>query len=121
MQIRLLFRFLIPVSLALTCLAASAADAPSNVAGTWTITVQLTGRTATQTVDLKQDADKLTGTFKGPEQTGTLDGTVVGNAVKFHVTARFPMDYEGTADGDNMKGTLTIKNLKREWTATRAK
>ena len=39
-------------------------------------------------------------------QSGTLAGTVTGNAITFHVEARRPIDYTGPVDGDSMKGTL---------------
>jgi hypothetical protein len=101
--------------------AALADDAPANVAGTWTVSVPATAGTLTQTLVIQQDGAKITGTFKGPRQSGTLDGTVTGNTVSFHVTAGTPLDYTGTAAGDSMKGTVTGNGKTGAWTAARAK
>ena len=58
-------------------------------------------------------------TFKGPRQSGTLEGLVDGNRITFHVNTRVGLDYKGTVDGDSMKGTMTAKGKSGEWTATR--
>lgn len=98
-----------------------AAGAPANVAGTWNFKVSGDAGTADQTIVIQQDGGKITGTFKGPRQSGTINGTVDGNAIKFKVTARASMDYVGTVDGDTMKGTLSARGKTGDWTATRAK
>lgn len=100
---------------------AVAADAPANVAGTWNFKVSGDAGSADQTMVIQQDGGKVTGTFKGPRQSGTINGTVVGNAIKFKVKARASMDYVGTVDGDTMKGTLSARGKTGDWTATRAK
>jgi hypothetical protein len=107
--------WLIPV---LLCRVAFAADA--NVAGTWTVNAGNGRRSVTQRLVLQQDGGKVTGTFKGPRQSGTVDGMVSGNAVKLHITAKRPIDYAGTVDGDNMKGTLTSEGKTGDFTAMRS-
>ena len=106
--------------LAFTVVAA-AADTPANVAGTWSVDVSDGSRKTTQTITLKQDGATITGTFKGPRQSGTIDGTVDGKNIKFHVTARIPLDYTGTVDGDSMKGTMSGRGQQGEFTAARSK
>jgi hypothetical protein len=101
--------------------AALAADTPANVAGTWEFSVTGAAGKASQTISLKQDGAKITGTFKGPRQSGNIDGTVDGNNIKFHVTARIPLDYTGTVNGDSMKGTMSGRGQNGDWTAQRAK
>lgn len=101
--------------------AAVAADAPANVAGTWSVDVSDGSRKTTQTITLKQDGATITGTFKGPRQSGTIDGTVDGKNIKFHVTARIPLDYTGTVDGDSMKGTMSGRGQQGDFTGTRSK
>lgn len=112
--------FVLFVSLAIAC-AAVAADAPANVAGAWDVNVSGAAGKTSQSISLKQDEGKITGTFKGPRQSGTIDGTVDGNTIKFHVTARIPLDYTGTVTGDSMKGTMSGRGQNGDWTATRAK
>jgi hypothetical protein len=98
---------------------AVAADA--NVAGAWAVKVSGDAGAADQQINLTQDGNKIGGTFKGPRQSGTIEGTVDGNNIKFRVKAFVPIDYVGTVDRDAMKGTLTGRGKTGEWTATRAK
>jgi hypothetical protein len=107
--------------LILLCSASKAADAPANVAGTWTFAVSGAAGSATQTIVIQQDGAKITGTFKGPRQSGTIEGTVDGNRISFHVKARRDLDYTGTVDGDTMKGTLSSGKKSGEFTASRIK
>jgi hypothetical protein len=100
---------------------AVAADSPANVAGNWTVTASNGRRKITQTLVIQQDGDKISGTFKGPRQSGTLSGSVSGNAVTFHVDAKIPLDYTGTADGDSMTGKMSGEGKTGEFTATRSK
>jgi hypothetical protein len=116
-----LLRLVSSVMLLALAFVAVAADAPANVAGAWNVDVSDGSRKTTQTIVLKQDAGKITGTFKGPRQSGTVDGTVDGKNIKFHVTARIPLDYTGTVDGDSMKGTMSGRGQQGDWTATRSK
>ena len=109
------------VLLAVVAGAAAAQDKPANVAGSWTINVSGETGSAKQSMTLTQDGGKITGTFKGPRQSGTIDGTVGGNNIKFHVTAGIPLDYTGTVDGDSMSGTMTGRGKTGNWKATRVK
>ena len=102
------------------CITASAAT-DANVAGKWSVKASGAAGNADQTIDLKQDGNKITGDFKGPRQSGTIEGSIEGNSIKFHVNARIALDYTGTVDGDSMKGTLTGRGKTGDWTATRAK
>jgi hypothetical protein len=107
--------------LLLSCSLAVAQDKSANVAGTWTVNVTGDAGTAEQAIVLKQDGSKITGTFKGPRQSGPLEGTVDGNNISFHVATRVPLDYKGTVDGDTMKGTLTGRGKTGDWSAKRDK
>jgi len=107
--------------LTLALCVASAQDKPANVAGSWTIDVSGGTGSAKQSMTLTQDGGKITGKFKGPRQSGTIDGTVEGNNIKFHVTAGIPLDYIGTVDGDSMSGTMTGRGKTGNWKGTRAK
>lgn len=118
---RMLLQFASLVLLLAVAGSALAADAPANVAGSWNVAVSGASGKTTQTIVLQQDGGKITGTFKGPRQSGTIDGTVDGKNVKFHVTARIPLDYTGTVDGDSMKGTMSGRGQQGDWTATRSK
>ena len=114
----------LPAALALLLLLAcvtSVGETPANVVGTWNIKLSGEAGSANQTIELKQDGGKITGTFKGPRQSGPLEGTVDGNNIQFHVRTRVPLDYTGTVDGDTMKGTMSGRGKTGNWTAERAK
>jgi hypothetical protein len=59
----------------------------TNVAGTWTVSATSGAGTATQTLIIQQDGGKISGTFKGPRQSGAVEGTVNGSTINFHVNA----------------------------------
>ena len=96
-------------------------DEAASVVGTWSITARGEAGSAKQTIVLKQDGSKITGTFQGPRQSGTIEGMIDGNKIVFHVNERNALDYKGTVDGDSMKGTLSGRGKSGEWTATREK
>jgi hypothetical protein len=100
---------------------ALASDSVTNVAGTWTVTASSGRRKATQTLVIQQDGTRISGTFKGPRQSGTLEGSVNGTTINFHVTAKTPLDYTGTVESDTMKGTLSGEGRDGNWTASKAK
>lgn len=109
------------VFMLVACMAAAAADTAANVAGAWNFKISGDAGSADQTIVIQQDGGKITGTFKGPKQSGTLTGTVDGNNIKFHVKARADLDYTGTVNGETMKGTMTGRGKTADFTATRAK
>jgi hypothetical protein len=99
---------------------------PANVAGNWTFyTKGEDGRTDTKHVELKQDGGKLSGHFKGPNQSGGIEGTVEGRHIVFKTKTRNVFTFRGQADGDSMHGTFGIFLPRRglmhgEWEARRS-
>ena len=57
-------------------------------------TIDASGATsnAKQSIVLTQDGGKITGTFKGPRQSGTIDGTVDGN----NSSSMSPLEFHST-------------------------
>ncbi len=113
-------------------LAQTPAPAPAktlNIAGKWLMTLELSVGTANPTLDLKQDGEKITGTYTGRYGESQLKGTLKGQALEFG----FTMNAEGqdvtlsftaqvAADGQSMKGAATIEGLgDATWTARRDK
>ncbi|HKW02816.1 MAG TPA: hypothetical protein VJN96_23535 [Vicinamibacterales bacterium] len=102
---------------------------PVNVAGKWNMTLELSIGTATPTLDLKQDGEKITGTYTGRYGTSQLQGTLKGRVLEF----AFQIDADGqaatmnfrgevAADAESMKGQATIEGLgDATWSAIRAK
>src|ERR1043165_1610058 len=65
-------------------------DKPADVAGTWNISLDIGGNTATPSVTFKQDGETLTGTYHSQmlgEQK--ITGTIKGSEITFGFTASF--------------------------------
>src|SRR5215471_5915870 len=87
----------------------SAAMLAADVTGTWNAKVDLGGQGGTPTFVLKQDGDKLTGTYSGALGDAPLSGTIKGNAVVFDFEASgAKIHYEGklNAEGTTMEGSV---------------
>jgi hypothetical protein len=57
--------------------------AQTSVAGDWNLTIQAPTGTRTVPLTLKQDGEKVTGMFKGPQGELPVEGTLVGSDLKF--------------------------------------
>jgi hypothetical protein len=103
--------------------------ATPNIAGKWLMTLELSMGTGTPTLELKQDADKITGTYTGRYGTFPLEGHLKGRALDFAVQMSaegqsFTMNFAGevAADGQTMKGTAAMGEIgDATWTAKKEK
>jgi hypothetical protein len=89
--------------------AASAAD----VSGTWTMLVTFGDLRGNPTFVLKQQGDKVIGTFSGALGEAAVTGTVTDSAVmlsfKTHPAGQeLDVVYTGTVAGDSMSGKVTF-------------
>jgi hypothetical protein len=103
----------------------SAQDA-AKVAGNWELTMHGGQGTMTFTLVMQQEGTTLKGTSKGQRGESPLEGTVDGNKIHFVIHRTTPngerlLEYNGTVDGDSMKGTAKFGENEREWSATRSK
>jgi hypothetical protein len=106
-------------------LVAVAEDA-AKVGGTWEMTSQGRQGPMTSTLTIDQSGNKFKGTLKGQRGEAPIEGTVDGNKISFTIERETPngkmtMNYTGTVDGDNMKGTVKVMDNEREWTAKKQK
>jgi hypothetical protein len=106
--------FLLAVSV--LAIPAAAAAETAKVAGEWNLTVESPNGIATPTATIKQDGEKLTGTYKGRFGESPLTGTIKENAIKFTTDITTPngviaLEYSGTVDGDTMKGTASFASM----------
>jgi len=81
----------------------------TNVTGNWKLTIETPNGNGNPSLVLKQDGEKLTGTYKGRFGDSPLEGTVKGKEIKFtfKVNAQgqdLKVEYAGAVDGDTMKG-----------------
>jgi hypothetical protein len=90
-----------------------------SVTGDWDASMNTPGGTRTFRLVLKQDGEKLTGTVKREAGDVPLEGTVVGNTVKFAYSIAYngnPMTLTMTAvlAGDEMKGQVDIASQMQD-------
>jgi L-seryl-tRNA(Ser) seleniumtransferase len=113
------------VALTMTfCVTAFAA--PANVMGLWNVSLELGSITGHPTLDLKQDGEKLTGTYRGRYGAAPLEGAVKENQIGFTVTINAEGQetsgyFSGTVDGDKMSGSVEFEGAgEGTWSATRS-
>jgi hypothetical protein len=95
-------------------------QAPVNVAGNWTIYSKSDdGKTATQFIQLNQNGTALTGHFKGPHQSGGLEGTIDERHIVFRTKTREVLTFRGMVNGDRIEGNFGIRGVHGTWQATR--
>ena len=104
--------FLLGAVLALAAMLAFGAA----IDGKWTAEVQGRNGTNTQTLNLKADGAKLTGSMEGGRggAINISDGLIMGNDVMFKVTQEFngnsfTRNFKGTLAGDELKLTATVE------------
>lgn len=95
--------------------------APVNVTGKWTIYSSggPRNRTETKFVELQQNGTQLSGHFKGPNQSGGIQGTIEGNHIVFHTKTRQVLNFRGRVEGDSIKGTWGTRGIPGTWEARR--
>jgi hypothetical protein len=100
--------------------------------GTWKWTVTFNNNTREQTLKLKQDGDKLTGSMLGRDnQEIAIDnGSFKDDKVSFSITRefngnKFTQKYSGTVKGDTITGKVEFERdgqaQSRDWEAKRQK
>jgi hypothetical protein len=93
---------------------------PVNVEGKWTISAKNPeGTVDTKYVELKQNGNQITGHFKGPNQSGGLEGTVNGHHIFFRTKTRMPLGFRGMVNGDTIEGTFHTRRRQGEFRAYR--
>lgn len=94
---------------------------PANVVGKWTIySKAANGQTATKYIELKQDGNTITGHFKGPDQSGELEGTINEQHIVFRTKTRWVFVFRGRVEGDTITGTFHDRRGTGEWQAVRS-
>src|SRR5215813_4824560 len=115
--------------------APAAGDRSSNVSGTWSLTVNLTGsgnekQELTATLNLRQETDRLSGSLSGSLGSGAIvNGSITGSDVSFTVPITLPAPasqttdaiFTGTVSGNQMSGSVQVVGRGAgTFTATRA-
>lgn len=114
------------LALALALAIPAAAQQAAKVDGSWDVSMTApNGNTFTQTLVFQQDGNNLKGTMKGRRGDSPVEGKVDGNKITFTVTRDTPngerkIEYNGTVDGDSIKGKVKFGENERDWTAKRS-
>lgn len=99
--------------------------APANAAGVWTFTVELGMGTGRPKVTLKQDGEKVGGTYDGRYGASPVEGTVKENTIELTVSMTAEGQavlgvFTGVIDGDSMSGSVEFDGAgEGTWTAVR--
>ena len=105
----------------------AAAQKGASVAGKWELTSEGRQGPMTRNMTIEQTGENIKGVISGQRGDQDFTGTVKGKDITFTVKFKTQngnersIEYKGTVDGDNMKGTIETPQGSREWTAKRAK
>lgn len=97
------------------------------VAGQWSITIDDGERVTKAVLDLKQEGETITGTYRGPQGrvfdlTGTIREAKLAFSVRFITDAvDMSVQYDGDVTGDTMKGTGRGDHFTLSFTGQRVK
>ena len=111
---------------------ANLARGADDATGTWKWSATFNNNTVEQTLKLKVEGDKLTGSMLGRDnqETKITDATIKGNEIAFTVTREVggqtrTTKYKGTVSGDTIKGKIARdrdgKTTETDWEAKRQK
>ncbi len=94
---------------------------PDDVRGHWTIYSKNidNGETVTKWVQINQNGSHLSGHFKGPYQSGGIQGFVNGHHIEFSTKTRNVLTFRGQVDGNTMSGLYGLHGRHAEWRAVR--
>jgi len=113
-------------------LVTSVLAADADPTGTWKWTATFNNQSREQTLKLKLDGDKLTGSMPGRNNSETQieDGKFEGGKISFKVTPefngnKFTSSYTGELKDDTIKGKIESERngekTSRDWEAKREK
>ncbi len=100
---------------------------PAKVDGKWNVLLQLETITGHPVITLKQNGEKLTGTYEGRYGPSPLEGEIKENRIAFAVTfsaegSKTTGVFQGTVDGASMNGSVEFEGAGNgTWSAVRAK
>jgi len=110
----------------LVVLATSLVAEPAKVGGVWAFTVELSVGTGHPSVTLKQDGEKLTGTYNGRYGPSPIEGTIKENKIEFTVSmtaegVAVRGAFSGVVEAEGMSGSVAFDEAgEGTWSAVRA-
>jgi hypothetical protein len=106
------FCFICFLSILIFCVTARSQEAPSeqapaNVAGKWVLYCNdPNGTTSSKYLDLEQDGNTIKGHFKGPNQSGGVEGTINGQHLVVRTKTRGVLVFRGRVEGPRVDGVV---------------
>ncbi len=80
---------------------------PASVAGKWTLYCKdPNGSTSTKYLELKQNGSVITGHFKGPNQSGGVEGSINEQHLVVRTKTRDVLTFRGRVDGPRIDGVV---------------
>jgi hypothetical protein len=80
---------------------------PANVAGNWTLYCKdPNGSTSAKYLELQQKGTVITGHFKGPNQSGGVQGTITEQHLVVQTKTRDVLVFRGRVDGPRVDGVI---------------
>jgi hypothetical protein len=94
---------------------------PDNVTGNWIIYANDVARAGSnlKTVQIIQNGNIITGHFKGPHQSGKIQGWVNLHHVEFTTDTRNVLTFRGRIEGNIMSGVYGVHGRHADWRAER--
>jgi hypothetical protein len=84
-----------------------AQQAPANVAGKWTLYCKdPNGTTSAKYLDLQQEGSVIKGHFKGPNQSGGVEGTIDEQHLVVRTKTRNVLTFRGRVEGPRVAGVV---------------
>jgi hypothetical protein len=82
-------------------------ELPANVTGKWTLYCNdPNGSTSSKYLDLQQEGTTIKGHFKGPNQSGGVEGTINGQHLVVRTKTRDVLVFRGRIDGPRSNGVV---------------
>jgi hypothetical protein len=80
---------------------------PANVAGKWTLYCKdPNGTTSAKYLDLQQEGSVIKGHFKGPNQSGGVEGTIDRQHLVVRTKTRNVLTFRGRVEGPRVQGVV---------------
>jgi hypothetical protein len=80
---------------------------PANVAGNWTLYCKdPNGSTSAKYLDLQQKGSVISGHFKGPNQSGGVEGTIDQQHLVVRTKTRDVLTFRGRVEGPRVEGVV---------------
>jgi hypothetical protein len=82
-------------------------SSPANVTGKWTLYCNdPNGTTSSKYLELEQEGTTIKGHFKGPNQSGGVEGTINGQHLVVRTKTRNVLVFRGRIDGPRSNGVV---------------